>query len=54
MISDCEPDSFLYFGVNKEITKEEFERRIHDNTLLDVLKAVPTYESIDWCRNSDL
>ena len=38
-ILDCEPDSFLYFGVNKEITKEEFERRIHDNTLLDGLKA---------------
>ena len=38
-ILDCEPDSFLYFGVNKEITKEEFERRIHDNTLLDVFKS---------------
>lgn len=43
-ILDCEPDSFLYFGVNKEITKEEFERRIHDNTLLDVLKAVPVHK----------
>ena len=43
-ILDCEPDSFLYFGVNKEITKEEFERRIQDNTLLDVLKAVPVHK----------
>ena len=29
---------------NEEITKEEFERRIHDNTLLDVLKAVPVHK----------
>ena len=28
-ILDCEPDSFLYFGVNKEISKEEFERYVY-------------------------
>ena len=43
-ILDCEPDSFLYFGVNREITKEEFARRIQDNTLLEVLKAVPVHK----------
>lgn len=43
-ILDCEPDSFLYFGVNREITKEEFRKRIEDNTLLEVLKAVPVHK----------
>ncbi|MBE7021996.1 MAG: class I mannose-6-phosphate isomerase [Ruminococcaceae bacterium] len=40
-IVDCEEDSFLYYGVNRDITKEEFERRILDNTLLEVLNKVP-------------
>ncbi|MCF0106245.1 MAG: class I mannose-6-phosphate isomerase [Holdemanella sp.] len=43
-IMDCEPDSFLYFGTNKEVTKEEFEASIKNNTCLDVLKAVPVHK----------
>lgn len=43
-ILDCEPGASLYFGVNKEITKEEFARRIQDNTILDVLKEVPVHK----------
>ncbi|MDD7280722.1 MAG: class I mannose-6-phosphate isomerase, partial [Erysipelotrichaceae bacterium] len=43
-IMDCEPGAFLYYGVNKAITKEEFKERIENNTLLDVLKAVPVHK----------
>ena len=38
-IVDCEPGAYLYYGFQKEISKEEFERRIQDNTLTDVLKT---------------
>lgn len=39
-ILDCEPGSFLYLGVNEEISKEEYRARIEDDTLLDVLGKV--------------
>ena len=32
-----DPGASLYFGVNKELTKEEFKQHIEDNTLTDVL-----------------
>lgn len=40
-IVDCKEDSFLYYGFNREITKEEFRSRIEDNTILEVLKKQP-------------
>ena len=40
-VLDAEEGSFLYYGFKKEITREEFARRIEQNTLLDVLNAVP-------------
>ena len=40
-ILDAEPDAFLYYGVNRELTKKEFRKAIEDNTLLDVLNKVP-------------
>lgn len=43
-IMDCEEGASLYFGVNQEISKEEFASRIQDNTLLDVLKKVPVHK----------
>ena len=39
-IVDCDEDSYLYFGVNKEISKEEMRKKIEDNTVLDVLNKV--------------
>jgi len=36
-VLDCEEDSYLYFGFNKEISKEEFRRSIEENTLLNYL-----------------
>ena len=32
-----DPGASLYFGVNRELTKEEFRKHIEDNTLTDVL-----------------
>ncbi|MCI6084904.1 type I phosphomannose isomerase catalytic subunit [Selenomonas sp.] len=43
-IVDCEPGASLLYGFKSEITKEEFERRIQDNTLLDVCNRVPVHK----------
>ena len=43
-ILDAEEGASLYYGTNKEITKEEFRERIENNTLLDVLKSVPVHK----------
>ena len=40
-VLEAEPGATLYYGFTHEISKEEFERRIQDNTLTDVLNAVP-------------
>ncbi len=39
-IVDCKEGAFLYYGFAREITKEEFQQRIEDNTLLEVLNKV--------------
>jgi mannose-6-phosphate isomerase len=43
-IVDCEPGASLLYGFNREITKEEFKRRIEDNTLLEVCNRVPVHK----------
>lgn len=40
-VLDCEPGASLYYGFNREIDKDEFRKRIADNTLLEVLNKVP-------------
>ena len=40
-IVDCEEGAQLIYGFNKEIGKEEFRRRIKDNTLTEVCNYVP-------------
>lgn len=40
-VLDAEPGAFLYHGFQKEISEEEFARRIEEDTLLEVLRAVP-------------
>lgn len=40
-VMDAGKDAFLYYGFKKEVSKEEFEKRIKENTLLEVLNAVP-------------
>lgn len=43
VIVDCEPGAFLYFGVNRPVSKEEFRQRIEDNTVLEVLNKVEVH-----------
>ena len=43
-VMDAGEDAFLYYGFNKEITQEEFARRIEQNNLLEVLNAVPVHK----------
>ncbi len=40
-IIDCEPDSYLYCGFNRDVTREEVARRLEDNTILEILNKVP-------------
>lgn len=40
-ILDCEPGATLIYGFRHEITREEFARRIENNTLLEVCNQVP-------------
>lgn len=40
-ILDAEPESFLYYGFKKKITAKEFAQRITDQTLTEILQAVP-------------
>lgn len=40
-VVDAGKDACLYFGFQKEISREEFARRIEEDTLLEVLEAVP-------------
>lgn len=39
-VVDCEKDAFLYYGFSEPITKDEFKKRIKNNTLLEVLNKV--------------
>lgn len=39
-IVDCEPGAQLLYGFREKISKEEFQRRIEDNTLLEVTNSV--------------
>ncbi len=43
-IVDCEPGAKLIYGFAQEITKEEFRRRIADNTLLEAVHQVPVHK----------
>lgn len=39
-VADCEEGASLYYGFSREISKEEFEQRIKEKTLLEVLNKV--------------
>ncbi|MDR0987675.1 MAG: class I mannose-6-phosphate isomerase [Ruminococcus sp.] len=40
-VVDAEPDASIILGFSREITKDEFIRRIKNNTLLEVLNKIP-------------
>ena len=39
-VIDCEPDSYQYCGLSKEVSKEEIEERIKNNTITEVLNRI--------------
>ena len=43
-IVDADPGAYLYYGFRQQISQEEFARRIADNTLTEVLNAVPVHK----------
>ena len=40
-VVDCEPDSYLYCGFNRDVSREEVLQRIEDDSILDVLNKIP-------------
>lgn len=40
-VVDCEPGATLVYGFKEPLSKEEFSARIADNTLMEVVNAVP-------------
>lgn len=43
-ILDCESKAFLYYGFKRDISKEEYEDAIKNNTLTEILNAVPVHK----------
>ena len=43
-IVDCNEDAKLIYGFEKEISREEFAKRIEENTLLEVTNNVPVHK----------
>lgn len=39
-ILDCEEGASLYYGLNREMTKDEYRKHIEDDTILDILNEV--------------
>lgn len=43
-ILECDEGAYLYYGVNRTISRDEFRERINNNTLLEVLNKVPVHK----------
>ena len=43
-VLDAEPGSYLYYGFENSISKEEFRERIENNTLIEVLNKVEVHK----------
>lgn len=43
-VVDCDEGAQLIYGFNREVSKEEFERRIRDNTLPEICNYVPVHK----------
>lgn len=40
-VADCEKDSYLYYGFNKDVTKQEIGSAVKNKTLLGLLNCIP-------------
>ena len=43
-VLDCEPDSYLYYGLNRTLSKDEFKKHIENGSILDVLNKVSVHK----------
>ena len=43
-ILDAEPDSFIYRGLNRVVTKSEFIKRVNSGTLEEILQKIPVHK----------
>lgn len=43
-VMDCDEGASIYYGVNRDITKEELLNRVKDNTVLEVLNKVEVHK----------
>ena len=43
-VVDCEPGAEVLYGFKHNVSREEFERRIKDNTLLEVINSVKVHK----------
>lgn len=43
-IMDCEEGASLYCGFNRDVTVSEIQKRIQENTILDVLNKIPVHK----------
>lgn len=40
-ITECEPTSYLYYGISRKISKDEFIKKAKDGTITDIINRVP-------------
>lgn len=43
-VVDCEPDSYIYCGFNRDVSKDEIKEKIIEGTLLDLLNKIPVFK----------
>ncbi|MEG1426474.1 MAG: class I mannose-6-phosphate isomerase, partial [Oscillospiraceae bacterium] len=43
-VMDCDPGSFLYFGVKQSLSAQDFKERLENNTVLEVLNRVEVHQ----------
>lgn len=43
-ITDCEEGASIYYGVNRDITREELIERVNNNTILEVLNKIEVHK----------
>lgn len=47
-ILQCEPDACLYCGFKRDVTRQEVERAVREDTILELLNRVPIHPGEAW------
>ena len=53
-IMDCDEGAFIYYGVNQELTKDELQKKIEDNTILEVLNKIEVHKGDTYFVNAGM